>query len=141
MDLVLKIPLNRIILLNLVLSNCVLLASCSYIPSFKFPGVYKIDVQQGNVINQELADKLRVGMTTKQVRYIMGTPLIVDTFNQHRWDYFYSLKKGKGDYQQKKLILYFKDNKLDSVAGDIVPANLHAAPFTEAKSNNESVSF
>lgn len=105
-----------------------LVASCSYIPSFRFPAVYKINVQQGNVVNQEVADKLQLGMTKKQVRYVMGTPLVVDTFNQERWDYFYSLKTGKGDYAQKKLVLLFKNDKLDAVTGDVVPAHLGSKP-------------
>src|SRR3990170_4201353 len=55
---------------------------------------YKIDVQQGNVVSQEMLEKLKPGMTKSQVRFALGTPLIADSFHPDRWDYFYSLKKG-----------------------------------------------
>jgi len=56
--------------------------------------VHKLDIQQGNVVTQEMVDKLRPGMTRAQVRYVLGTPLVTDSFHQDRWDYFYSYKKG-----------------------------------------------
>ena len=55
------------------------LSACSFVG---FPGVYKIDVEQGNIITQEMADQLQPGMSRRQVRFILGTPLVEDTFNQ-----------------------------------------------------------
>lgn len=91
--------------------------------SFGFPGVYKIDIQQGNIVTQQQIDQLRPGMTHKQVRFLLGTPLLTDTFSQERWDYFYSLKPGKGEREQKRLSLYFQGDQLVSFAGDWVPAS------------------
>ena len=69
-----------------------LLTGCG---GFQFPGVHRIDVQQGNIITQEMVDQLRPGMTKSQVRFIMGTPLVSDSFNPQRWDYYYSLQPGE----------------------------------------------
>lgn len=95
-----------------------MLAGCQY---FKFPGVYKIDIQQGNIITQDMIDDLKPGMTKRQVRYIMGNPLIQDTFNPNRWDYFYSLKKADGSETKEKVSILFENDKLVSFSGDYIP--------------------
>ena len=58
---------------------------CSWL---KFPEVHKVAIQQGNIVDQEMIDKLRPGMSMSQVQFVLGTPLVIDTFNQKRWDYF-----------------------------------------------------
>ena len=78
----------RILLLLLLITG---LSACGFI---RFPGVYRIDVEQGNIITQELADQLQPGMSRRQVRFILGTPLLEDTFNQDRWDYPYVKRNG-----------------------------------------------
>lgn len=55
-----------------------------------FPGVYKLDIPQGNILEKEKMEQVKTGMTKRQVRYLLGTPLIMDSFNQDRWDYYYS---------------------------------------------------
>ena len=87
----------------------------------EFPFVYKIDVTQGNVITQEMVDKLKPGLSKSQVRYIFGTPLVKDTFNQNRWDYVYSLKKGSEKTESKHITLFFVDGELSHFTGDYVP--------------------
>ncbi|MEK7206420.1 MAG: outer membrane protein assembly factor BamE, partial [Pseudomonadota bacterium] len=70
--------------------------------------VYKAEIQQGNVVTQEMVDKLRPGMTHSQVRYVMGTPLITDTFHQTRWDYYYYLRKtGEKTGESQRLTVIF----------------------------------
>ena len=108
-----------------------LLAGCS---SFKFPGVHKIDVQQGNIITQEMVNQLKPGMSRSQVRYVMGTPLIVDTFNQDRWDYFYSLVDKDENEVREKVSIYFQDNKLVGIKGDYVPVSASTNPLESAES-------
>ncbi|NVK42087.1 MAG: outer membrane protein assembly factor BamE [Oceanospirillaceae bacterium] len=93
-----------------------LIAGCT-----EFPGVHKIDIPQGNVVTQEMVDKLQPGMTRNQVRYVMGTPLVTDTFSPDRWDYIYSMRKGGEKRTQKTLSLYFKDDRLERVSGDYRP--------------------
>lgn len=92
------------------------LAGCS------FPGVYKIDIQQGNVVTQDMIDQLKPGMTRRQVRFIMGNPLIVDTFHANRWDYLYSIQPGGGQRQQERVSLMFNANdQLIGLNGDFRP--------------------
>lgn len=109
--------------LLIAITISVLLAGCS-----GFPGVYKIDVPQGNVVTQEMVDQLRPGMTPNQVRFVLGTPLITDTFHKDRWDYLYSKKSGSdGSYVRERITLYFTDGKLNSLNGDFRPGGGQAA--------------
>jgi outer membrane protein assembly factor BamE len=87
----------------------------------EFPGVYKIEIPQGNVVTQEMVNQLRPGMTHSQVRYILGTPLVTDTFSDGRWDYIYSIKKGDGQRYQERISVFFEDDKLTRLSGDFRP--------------------
>jgi len=107
--------INQILLL-LLCTLSISLSGCGFIP-----GVYKIDVQQGNVVTQEMVDQLRPGMTQRQVRFIMGTPLLQDTFHPDRWDYLYSMKSGRSDRVQERISLNFEDNRLVGLSGDFMP--------------------
>lgn len=89
----------------------VLLSACSGI-GFQFPGVYKIDIVQGNIITQDMVNQLRSGMTKRQVIFVMGTPLIRDPFHQNRWDYVYGFQPGGGERTQEGVTVYFDDNEL-----------------------------
>ena len=86
--------------------------------SLQFPGVYKIDVEQGNIITQEMVDQLKPGMSREQVEYILGSPLIRDTFNNDRWDYLYKMRKGSGKIDQYRLSVFFDGDKLKRYRGD-----------------------
>lgn len=78
-------------------------------------GVYKIDVQQGNILEREAIDKLELGMTMRQVRFILGTPSITDPFHTNRWDYIYILYGGSGELEQTSLTLDFDGEKLAKI--------------------------
>ena len=104
----------------IVLASALLLAGCS---NFGFPGVYRINIEQGNIVTQEMVDQLRPGMTRRQVRFIMGTPMIADTFDQDRWDYLYSLQTPRGKHVEKHMSLFFKGDLLTSFQGDFLPAD------------------
>ena len=110
--------------LVLVLASAVALGACGiggYRPGF--PGVYKIEIPQGNIVNQQMVDKLQPGMTKRQVRFVMGTPLIADTFEPNRWDYLRSLdKRGKGRTQER-VSLYFENDLLVRIEGDLAPSS------------------
>ena len=97
------------LLIILVMFGAVALSGCG---SLRFPGVFRIDVGQGNLITQDMVDKLRVGMTPRQVRYVMGSPMVDDTFNPNRWDYLYNLETGKGLLIENHLVLYFEGERL-----------------------------
>ena len=108
---------SRLLILGTV---CSLLAACN---SFN---PYKIDVQQGNVLTQEMVAQLKPGQTREQVRFILGTPLLTDIFHQQRWDYVYSYRKGRsGEVETRQFSVYFdKDNRLERASGDVEVADL-----------------
>jgi len=98
------------------------MAGCKQAPMLPGLGPHKIDIQQGNAVTQEMVAKLQPGMTRSQVRFALGTPLLVDPFRADRWDYFYSYTKGGELVEQRRLIVFFKEDKLDRVEGDVIPA-------------------
>lgn len=94
---------------------------CSSVP--RLVTEYRIDVQQGNVLTQDMVSQLRPGLTKEQVRYILGTPLLTDVFHGDRWDYIYRLQKGKtGEVETRQFSVFFVDGKLARVGGNVVPA-------------------
>lgn len=96
---------------------------------------YKIDIQQGNVVTQEMVSKLRQGMTRSQVKFVMGTPLVADPFHPERWDYFYKFDKGGQPREERRLTLLFEGDRLAKVVGDVnVASGLDgAAPAAQAR--------
>ncbi len=103
-----------------VLSSALLLSACGF-SGLQFPGVYKIPIQQGNLISQEMIDQLRPGMTRRQVIFVMGTPIVRDPFNQDRWDYVYNFQPGGGVRGQERVTMFFEDDLLTHFEGDFVP--------------------
>jgi outer membrane protein assembly factor BamE len=84
--------------------------------------VYKIDIQQGNIVSQDMVDKLRPGMSRSQSRFVLGTPLIQDTFHPGRWDYVYTIQPAGGTRLQERETLLFNDaEQLSGLNGDFVP--------------------
>ena len=100
------------LLIIIMCSASFLLTSCA---------IYKIDVQQGNVVTQEMLDQLAVGMPMSKVRFIMGTPIVVDVFHQQRWDYVYNFQAGGGEREQRRISLFFNKGNLARIGGDIAP--------------------
>jgi outer membrane protein assembly factor BamE len=98
------------------------LAGCKEVPMLPTLTPYKIDIQQGNVVTQEMMEKLKPGMTPSQVRFILGTPLVVDTFHKDRWDYVYRYEKAGRLQEHRRIIVVFKDEKLARIEGDVIPA-------------------
>ncbi len=95
------------------------------------PGVYSLDIQQGNIITQDMINQLRPNMNKRQVLYIMGSSMLVDVFHQNRWDYLYSEQPGGEARMQKRISLYFNGDKLTGVKGDFRPSSLPV--ITESK--------
>ena len=97
-------------------------SACTTVP--RFINEYKIDIQQGNVLTQEMVSQLRPGLTKDQVRFILGTPVLMDMFHGNRWDYVYSLRKGNsGQTEMRKFSTIFDaDGRLVRVAGDVAAA-------------------
>jgi len=74
--------------------------------------IHKIDIQQGNVLTEEDIKKIEIGMNATQIHYLLGTPVVQDTFHENRWDYVYYLKPAYGKPQIRRLILFFENEKV-----------------------------
>ncbi len=134
----LEFLLNKIILLiafSIFISGIISGCDRRADGSRKIPLVYRVDVQQGNVIEQSMIDKLEPGMTKAKVRFIMGTPLLVDPFHSNRWDYIYSIEPGDGERAQRHIALFFKEDKLTHLEGDITTGYRHSEEDTPEASS------
>jgi len=91
---------------------------------------YRIDIRQGNTLEPEVVDSLRVGMTKQQVTFLLGTPLIQDPFHLNRWDYVYTFQPGAGKITRQHLSLYFEGDKLVKIdrSGFTATAEKSATP-------------
>ena len=90
--------------------------------------VYRLAIQQGNIVDQEKVNQVTIGMTRNQVRFLLGTPLIDDPFHRGRWDYLYYLQPGRSDKVEKRWItLYFEDNSVVRIERDDPPPEAEAA--------------
>jgi len=106
-----------------------LLAACSNTPDVVSRlRPYKIDVRQGNMVTQEMAAQLKPGQTKDQVRFILGTPLVADMFHADRWDYVYRMQRGNGSVEERRLAVFFENDQLKRVEGDIVAPGVAPAP-------------
>lgn len=85
------------------------------------PWIHVIDVHQGNIITQEKVNELSPGMSKRQVRFIMGTPLMQSTFHPNRWDYIYRIQEGAKEAQQFRITLHFQNGVLAGLDGDLRP--------------------
>ena len=104
------------------------LAACADAPPItRILTPYRIDVRQGNFVTQEMVAQLQPGLSREQVRFILGTPLVADMFHVDRWDYVYRFQPGRGEPQQRRLAVFFQDNKLTRVTGDVVAEDVSAA--------------
>ncbi len=95
-----------------------LIVGCS---TSKLPGVYRPDIQQGNVVTQKMVNQLEPNMSKSQVKFILGTPLLIDVFHQNRWDYLYSMEPGNEERTQERITLFFEDDRLVRLEGDFRP--------------------
>lgn len=115
---------QRLLTLSLAVA---LLSGCAAVRNFEFrnlgiPPVHRVTIQQGNVITQEMIDRLRPGMTRRQVQFVMGEPILGNTFQNDRWEYIYNIQVGAQKRQQQRLTLYFDGDSLNRFEGDFVPS-------------------
>ena len=119
-------------LTHIVLAGMIplIFVGCSFvdIPSVNdLPFIHRIDVQQGNVITQNMLAQLKPNMEKKKVSFIMGTSVVMDTFNSDQWDYVYSFRYGGRHTERRRVTLHFDENGLlNSITGDI---NLAESPL------------
>jgi outer membrane protein assembly factor BamE len=114
----------------LLLAIAALVPACKSIDVPKLPGVtpYRMVIQQGNFLSQEMVSQLKPGMTKEQVRFILGTPLLNDIFHADRWDYVFFRETPNGKRDQRNLSVIFENNKLTRVLGDLMPAEGATTP-------------
>ncbi len=93
-----------------VLPLVLLMTACSSVKNPLTP--YRIDVQQGNALEQESVDKLKIGLNHSQVRFLLGTPLLLDPFHSDRWDYVFNYRKSGKLTEERRLVLFFKGDEL-----------------------------
>ncbi|MBL4899684.1 MAG: outer membrane protein assembly factor BamE [Colwellia sp.] len=120
--------LLRTIIITIALS----LSACS-------SWVYRIDIPQGNYLEQKNIDKIQVGMTKEQVKFILGSPVLIDTFDNDTWNYVYRFKSGSSKKldKQKSFTIKFEDNKLISANGDFELSENFNIPFNAPISKDE----
>ena len=127
-------------ILILMIASLCLLSGCG-ISNIKIPKLYKVAIQQGNVITQDMVDKLKPGMTRRQVAFVMGEPVIQDPFDDTKWVYLYSIDVPGVFSQESRLILFFDENDLLTViSGDYAPSDATAGQeeAADAASNSPS---
>ena len=108
--------------------SALLVAACQGLPTL--PSViapYRIDIQQGNLVTQEMVARLQTGMTRAQVRFVLGTPLLTDVFHPDRWDYIYRYEKDGKLIEHRRIVAVFSSDKLLRIEGDVVPATAATA--------------
>lgn len=128
---------TRRMLFPLFIACSTLIAGCgSSVPAIK---PFKMDIQQGNVVTSKMLLQLRPGMTKSQVRFVMGTPLVIDSFHTDRWDYFYQLRQAGKVVEQRRVILDFEKDLLARVRGDVVPQGTPGADTGAVTSSKEPV--
>ena len=96
-------------------------------PLAELPFVYKMTVQQGNIITEEMIDRLEPGMTRNQVRYLLGTPALTDIFHTDRWYYTYTIQRGHDEMESRHPGVYFDGETMARVEGFIRPDPQRAA--------------
>ncbi len=83
--------------------------------------IYKVDAQQGNLFDKSTVEVLKPGMSKRQVLLVMGSPAVISPFDQNRWDYVSTIRRGRNKMASKDLTLYFKDDALVKIDGDYFP--------------------
>jgi outer membrane protein assembly factor BamE len=125
----------RTIVLALLLPP--LLAACNPLRALS---VYRMEIQQGNYLTQEMTSKLQAGMTRDQVRFVLGTPLLVDIFRDNRWDYVYRRQRADSrEVEERRLTVFFENDRLVRIEGDVTPGlDTGASPDAAAPSATTS---
>ncbi|HEY9104132.1 outer membrane protein assembly factor BamE [Chitinimonas sp.] len=108
----------RTLLIALLLAG---LSACSYLTP------YKLDVPQGNVVTADQVAKLKLGMTRSQVRFLLGSPLLVDAFHPNRWDYIYYDSRGGKLQNNKRYNVMFDGDRVISMGGETLEAKANVA--------------
>ncbi len=110
--------MNRLLTYTLFFTG-LMISACS---------IHKIDVQQGNIVTPDMIEQIDTGMTKRQVEFILGNPLLIDSFNSNRWIYYYRLQSGNGEIEQYHITFDFKDDKLSHMESTLSQSSGADAP-------------
>ena len=102
------------------LLSCLIISSVFFLAGCSFPGVYKINVQQGNIVTQDMLDKLRPGMTKRQVHFVLGNPVVTNLFNETQESFLYTYQKAGGETVSQNIKVYYPDNVFERYEGDLL---------------------
>ncbi len=102
-----------------------LLTLSTFITACAFPGVYKINVQQGNIVTQEMLDQLSRGMTKRQVHFVLGTPIVKNVFDDDYESYIYTYLPAEGELQRQVINIFYQNSQLTHYEG--APLEEHSA--------------
>jgi outer membrane protein assembly factor BamE len=97
------------------------LALLALVPLTGCTFIYRVDAQQGNLFDKETVESLKPGMSKRQVLLVMGSPSVISPFDQNRWDYISSIRRGRHKMASKDLTLYFENDSLAKIDGDYFP--------------------
>ena len=82
--------------------------------------VYRIDIQQGNLLDEEDINQVDLGMTRSQVQFLLGTPMVSDSFHRDRWDYAYYYRRGRSpDADRRWVVVYFENDRVQRIDRDL----------------------
>ncbi len=112
-------------------------AGCSSWSTVDLPGVtpYRMEIQQGNFVSQEMVAKLKRGMSREQVRFVLGTPLVSDLFHANRWDYVFYRERPGQPREARRISIFFDNDKLARVEGDVVPKGAASKATSEGSAD------
>ena len=103
--------MTRRLLIALVIAGLLTSAGCARLRNFSLKP-YRINIQQGNYLEERDVDEVQPGMTRSQVRFLLGTPMVADVFDPDRWDYVYFLKIGRtGDMYRRHFVIFFEGDQ------------------------------
>lgn len=103
--------------LLIILLAAVLVTGCS---KFRFPGVYRIDIPQGNFTTADMLKQLKPGMSPEQVTYVMGEPILIDPFTENTWFYPMIYQPGRGEKTEQRIVVYFENGYYTHYEGEVV---------------------
>lgn len=113
--------------LGLILASAMAVSGCANVVGLFFKP-YRFEIQQGNFVGKEAVERLRVGMTRDQVRFTLGTPMLTPIFRANVWVYLFHLRKTSGEIEERRLTVYFENDKLARWEGDEMPTERPVEP-------------
>lgn len=101
-----------------------LLLLSSFITACAFPGVYKINVQQGNIVTKDMLEQLSPGMTKRQVHFVLGTPIVNNVFSDDYESFIYTYLPADGEEQRQIINIFYQNDQFTHYEGEALEEHL-----------------